>query len=161
MFDVSRDLLLEFCPSQTLSAMKALNKIRMRLWHLMATPYPQDRDVVPFRVSLSLRHWLHFTILMVVFGITGILSVILSRFLLRDMLHIDGGLWSGPWSYRGAYLILIPPSYSVILVVVGTFFGKHSYFKQHVLKMWGILLLRRIHIRNTENRKGINAKAHR
>ena len=87
--------------------------------------------------------WLHWTIVTVVFGVTGILSLLFSRFLLGGILHLEGGLWSGPWSYRIAYLLLIPPFYSVALVVVGTFFGKHAYFKRHVVRTWSRLLPRR------------------
>ena len=86
--------------------------------------------------------WLHWTIVTVVFGVTGILSLLFSRFLLGGILHLEGGLWSGPWSYRIAYLLLIPPFYSVALVVVGTFFGKHAYFKGRVVRIWGRLLPR-------------------
>ena len=87
--------------------------------------------------------WLHLAIVVAVFSITGFLSALFSGFLLRDILQLDGGVWSGPWSYRIAYLVLIPPSYSVTLVLVGTLVGRHSYFKQRVLRMWGRLLPKR------------------
>ena len=86
--------------------------------------------------------WFHWTIVAVVFGITGVLSLMFSRVLLNGMLHLEGGLWSGPWSYRIVYLLLIPPFYSVALVVVGTFFGKHAYFRRRVVRTWGRLLPR-------------------
>ena len=60
-------------------------------------------------------------------------------------LFYNGNVWSGPWSYRIAYLLLITPLYSVTLVAVGTLFGKHAYFKDKVLRMWGRLLPRRMH----------------
>ena len=88
--------------------------------------------------------WLHWTIVVIVFSITGVLSMSLSRLLLRDILQLDGDLWSGPWSYRLAYLLLILPFYPVTLVAVGTLLGKHAYFKRRVLHMWGCLLPRRI-----------------
>ncbi len=112
----------------------------------MTAPSPQD--TAPSDPTRKPVDWLHFTIIIVVFSITGILSVLFSRLLLKDLLDLDGDVWSGPWSYRIAYLVLIPPSYSVILVAVGTLFGKHSYFKQRVLRMWGVLLLRRIYSRS-------------
>lgn len=80
----------------------------------------------------------------VVFGITGALSMLLSRFLLTGILHLEGGGWSGPWSYRIAYVLVVPPFYSVTLVVVGTLFRQHAYFKRRVLGMWGRLLPRRM-----------------
>ncbi len=88
--------------------------------------------------------WLHWTIVVIVFSLTGTLSMLLGRLLLRSVLQLDGDLWSGPWSYRLAYLLLILPVYSVTLVAVGTLLGKHSYFKQRVLHMWGCLLPWRI-----------------
>ena len=81
---------------------------------------------------------------MVVFSITGTISMLLSRFLLGDVLQLEGNVWSGPWSYRIAYLLLITPLYSVTLVAVGTLLGKHAYFKDKVLRMWGRLLPRRM-----------------
>ena len=79
----------------------------------------------------------HYSIVLIVFAITGSLAVILGRVLLRDILGLEGSFWGGPWSYRVAYLALIPPSYSIILVAVGTLFGKRRYFTQRVLHIWG------------------------
>ena len=89
-------------------------------------------------------NWLHLTIVLAVFSITGTLSMLFSRFLLSSALNLEGGFWTGPWSYRIAYLLLIPPFYSLTLVAVGTLFGKHAYFKKRVLSMWGLLLPRRM-----------------
>ncbi len=83
---------------------------------------------------------LHWTTVILVFSINGILSILLSRLLLGNLLHLDGNIWSGPWSYRIVYLMLIPPLYSVTLVAVGTLLGKHTYFKKRVMHMWGFLL---------------------
>ena len=104
---------------------------------------------------LSNHDWRHWTIVIVVFGITGTLSMLFGRFMLTDVLHLEGGFWSGPWSYRIAYLLLITPFYSVTLVVVGTLFSKHTYFRQRVLSAWGRLLPRdmRTHIVGTDVRK--------
>ena len=68
----------------------------------------------------------------------------MSRFLLNSILHLEGSVYSGPWSYRIAYLLLISPLYSITLVAVGTLFGRHVYFKQRVLRMWGHLLPNRV-----------------
>ncbi len=89
------------------------------------------------RLPVGLVHW---SIVASVFTITGILSMLFGRLLLNGILHLDGNLWSGPWSYRIAYLLLIPPFYSVTLVAVGTLLGKHAYFKNRVLRMWSRLL---------------------
>ena len=88
--------------------------------------------------------WTHWTIVVVVFSITGFSAMLFGHFLLRSVLQLDGDLWSGPWSYRLFYLLLIMPVYSVTLVAVGTLLGKHAYFKQRVLRMWGFLMPRQI-----------------
>lgn len=94
--------------------------------------------------------WLHYAVVTLVFSITGSLSILVSQFVLTDILHLEGGVWSGPWSFRIAYLLLVPPFYSVTLVVVGTLFGKQAYFQWRVLGMWGRLLPRRVRSRGTE-----------
>ena len=103
---------------------------------------PSPQDTASGRGNTSVD-WFHWAIVTVVFSVTGTLSLLLSRFLLSGILHLEGGLWSGPWSYRIVYLLLIPPFYSVALVVVGTFFGKHAYFRRRVVRIWGRLLPRR------------------
>lgn len=86
------------------------------------------------RKPVGLLQWL---IVIAVFCIAGTATALFSRFLLKGMLHLEGNIWSGPWSYRIAYLLLIPPFYSVTLLGIGTLFGKHTYFKRRVLRIWG------------------------
>ena len=102
---------------------------------------PSPQDTASGRGHSSVD-WFHWAIVTVVFSITGALSLLFSRFLLSGILRLEGGLWSGPWSYRIVYLLLIPPFYSMALVVVGTFFGKHTYFRRRVMRTWGRLVLR-------------------
>ena len=104
----------------------------------MTAPSSQDRAASD--LARKPVDWVHYVIVVVVFGVTGLLSMLFSRFLLGDILHLEGGVWSGPWSYRIAYLALVPPSYSVTLVVVGTLAGKHLYFRRRVLGTWRLLL---------------------
>ena len=78
----------------------------------------------------------HYAIVIVVFGITGSIAVMLSKLLLNNALGLEGTLGAGPWSYRFAYLALIPPSYSLTLVAVGTLFGKREFFARRVVRMW-------------------------
>lgn len=84
--------------------------------------------------------WRHWLLVFIVFGITGSLTVLFSRFLLQNILNLQGGLISGTWSYRIAYLVLIPPLYSLTLVSVGTVIGKGEYFRTRVVQMWLRLL---------------------
>jgi hypothetical protein len=88
-------------------------------------------------ISAEVRH---YVIIIVVFGLTGSITVLLSKLLLNDALGLEGTLWVGPWSYRFAYLALIPPSYSVTLIAVGTLFGKREFFARRVIRMWSRLL---------------------
>ena len=91
--------------------------------------------------------WRHWAIVFTVFGITGTLAVLFSQILLKGIFHLEGNVWSGPWSYRAVYLVLMLPFYSVTLLVVGTLLGKHAYFKLRLLRMWGLLMPRFIHRR--------------
>lgn len=92
------------------------------------------------RSYLSRIDWPHLATILVVYSITGSLAVMLSRLILNGALNMDGSFASGPWAYRGVYLLVIPPMYSLMLIAVGTVFGKHLYFRQRVLKMWGRIL---------------------
>lgn len=100
--------------------------------------FAQNENVVGVlssnRKPVGLRHWL---IVLAVFCIAGTVTTLFSRFLLTGIMHLEGTMWSGPWSYRIAYLLLIPPFYSVSLLSVGTLFGKHAYFKRRLLRIWG------------------------
>ena len=107
--------------------------------------------------ALSQHDWRHWVIVIVVFGITGSLSMLFSQFMLRGVLHLEGNVWSGPWSYRITYLLLIPPFYSVTLIVVGTLFGKHAYFKKRVWHMWGLLLPRSMRSRTVGSSRRLDS----
>jgi hypothetical protein len=89
------------------------------------------------RISRDVRH---YVVVIVVFGITGSIAVLFARGLLTGLLGLEGSLCSGPWSFRIVYLLLIPPSYSATLIVVGTAFGKGAYFRRRVLRPWVWLL---------------------
>ena len=54
----------------------------------------------------------HYAVIFLVFGVTGGMTVFLSRLVLNGLLGLDGSLVGGPWSYRLVYLALIPPVYS-------------------------------------------------
>jgi len=75
-------------------------------------------------------------IVCVVFGITGTTTMFFVRPILRDLLQIQGTIIQGPWSYRISYFLTIMPIYSIILVLVGTLFGKSAFFTNFVKKMW-------------------------
>ena len=91
----------------------------------------------PEKSSLMSAMARHYLLVLLVFGITGSIVVFLSKSVLSNALGIEGGLWSGPWSFRFAYLVLTPLLYSVTLLAVGTLFGKREYFTRRVMRIWG------------------------
>jgi hypothetical protein len=71
-----------------------------------------------------------------VFGIQGTddpETVLISRFSTGTMLD-------GPWSYRLASLFLVTPTYSLILVTLGTLAGRKDFFLGQAMKIWGRFL---------------------
>ena len=101
---------------------------------------PTSEATPPIPPATPRQRLLHWVIVLTVFSITGSLSVYVSRFVLKDLLGLEGSFWGGPWSYRLVYLFLIPPAYSTLLAIIGTLFGKGPYFRARVVKMWRRLL---------------------
>nr|WP_294935579.1 DUF6787 family protein [uncultured Flavobacterium sp.] len=72
-------------------------------------------------------------IIFVVFAITGTTASYLSKPILawlgitKDNLH--------PVLYWTLYILIILPVYKVLLVLIGTIFGQHAFFKNFVFKM--------------------------
>ena len=54
----------------------------------------------------------------------------------KDILGLDGTMKDGPWSYRICSLIVMSPIYGVLLVCVGTLFGRHTYFRYFAVKIF-------------------------
>jgi hypothetical protein len=79
-------------------------------------------------------------VVFLVFGITGTLAVVFARLVLNGLIGMEGNFFSGPWSYRLVYLLLVPPFYSVTLIAVGTLFGRHQFFRRRVVRMWAFLI---------------------
>lgn len=79
-------------------------------------------------------------VVLAVFAITGTLALVFSRLVLNHLIGMEGSFFGGPWSYRFAYLLLVPPFYSVTLIAVGTLFGQHQFFKRRVIRMWGRII---------------------
>ena len=53
----------------------------------------------------------------------------------KDILGIQGSFRDGPWSYRICSLVIMSPIYAVLLVGVGTVFGRHFYFRRFSIKI--------------------------
>lgn len=55
---------------------------------------------------------------------------------MTDILGLKGSLKDGPWSYRICSIVIMTPLYATLLVVVGTIFGRHFYFRHFAVKMF-------------------------
>jgi hypothetical protein len=71
-----------------------------------------------------------------VFAITGSSTMVLVRPAVSKGLGLKGSLKDGPWSYRICSIVVMTPIYATLLVVVGTIFGRHQYFRHFSVKMW-------------------------
>ena len=75
-------------------------------------------------------------LLCTVFAITGTSTMVLVRPAVSNGLGLRGSLKDGPWSYRISSIVIMTPLYSAMLVVVGTLFGRHAYFRHFSVKMF-------------------------
>jgi len=71
-----------------------------------------------------------------VFAITGSSTMVMVRPAVSNVLGLKGSLKDGPWSYRICSLVIMTPLYASLLVVVGTIFGRHAYFRHFSVKMF-------------------------
>ena len=55
---------------------------------------------------------------------------------LRSSLPLSLNTYAGPWSYRICSLVIMTPMYAAMLVMVGTIFGRHAYFRHFSVKMF-------------------------
>jgi hypothetical protein len=70
-----------------------------------------------------------------VFAITGTSTMMLVRPAVKNVLGLEGSFKDGPWAYRISTIVIMSPLYSILLVVVGTVFGRHAYFRFFSVKM--------------------------
>lgn len=82
------------------------------------------------------RWYAEMVLICTVFAITGTSTMVLVRPAMSDILGLKGSLKDGPWSYRICSLVIMTPLYSALLVVVGTIFGRHAYFRHFAVKMF-------------------------
>ncbi|KAL3761970.1 hypothetical protein ACHAW5_006676 [Stephanodiscus triporus] len=82
------------------------------------------------------RWYAEMALLCAVFGITGTSTMFLVRPAVSDVLGLEGSMKDGPWSYRICSLFIMTPVYPIILVIVGTVFGRHAYFRHFSVKMF-------------------------
>eukprot|EP00993_Chasmostoma_nieuportense_P006040 NODE_6652_length_513_cov_5.204663_g6486_i0.p1 GENE.NODE_6652_length_513_cov_5.204663_g6486_i0~~NODE_6652_length_513_cov_5.204663_g6486_i0.p1 ORF type:complete len:162 (+),score=38.67 NODE_6652_length_513_cov_5.204663_g6486_i0:40-486(+) len=79
--------------------------------------------------------WWERFVVCLVFAITGSSIMFLVRPLMQ-LLGMQGSLKEGPNTFRLAYVLLVTPIYSCMLVVVGYCFGRGPYFRRFALNMW-------------------------
>lgn len=75
-------------------------------------------------------------LLCTVFAITGTSTMVLVRPAMSNILGLKGSLKEGPWSYRICSVVIMTPLYACMLVLVGTTFGRHAYFRHFAVKMF-------------------------
>jgi len=86
----------------------------------------------------SSRWWLEKLYVCTVFAITGSTAMVVVRYIMHRMLELEGSIWSGPWLYRLIYFLVMTPSYSVTLLLMGTIFGRQAFFLKILKRMWRI-----------------------
>ncbi|GAX10403.1 hypothetical protein FisN_21Lh098 [Fistulifera solaris] len=95
--------------------------------------YTAPKDMPPRGTFAWYRE---MALICIVFGITGSSTMMLVRPAVSDGLGIKGSILEGPWSYRICTFIIISPVYATLLVLVGTIFGRHAYFRQFSVKIF-------------------------
>ena len=96
-------------------------------WYLGPKPMP-ERWTLPWYREMVL--------VCTVFAITGSSTMVLVRPAVSKGLGLQGSLKDGPWSYRICSIVVMTPIYATMLLVVGTLFGRHQYFRHFSVKMW-------------------------
>jgi len=83
----------------------------------------------------TLKWYGEMTLICTVFAITGTSTMFLVRPAMSEVLGLKGSLKEGPWSYRICSIVIMTPLYSTLLVIVGTIFGRHAYFRHFAVKV--------------------------
>ncbi|KAL6071640.1 DUF6787 domain-containing protein [Balamuthia mandrillaris] len=120
------------------SSSSASTSITMQRW------WQRWTAEVPPKPRWSFAWWLEMTLICTVFAITGSSSVFFVRPMMEHIFNLKGSMKEGPWSYRLISLVVIMPIYSMLLVCVGTLFGRHHYFKKFAARMWSRFLPKKL-----------------
>ena len=84
----------------------------------------------------TLKWYGEMTLICTVFAITGTSTMVAVRPAVSDILGLRGSMKDGPWSYRICSLVIMTPLYALNLVLIGTVFGRHFYFRHFAVKMF-------------------------
>ena len=90
----------------------------------------------PMPPQNTFRWYMEMTLLCTVFAISGTSTMVLVRPAVSNILGLRGSMKEGPWSYRLCSLFIMTPIYPLVLVSVGTVFGRHAYFRHFGVKMF-------------------------
>lgn len=88
----------------------------------------------PIPPQNTFRWYIEMTLLCTVFAISGTSTMVLVRPAVSNILGLHGSMKDGPWSYRLCSLFIMTPIYPLVLVSVGTVFGRHAYFRHFGVK---------------------------
>lgn len=76
-------------------------------------------------------------VILLVFAITGMSSIYVSRYIF-ELLNLTK---DDPFWLRAiVYIFTVLPAYQVILLIVGTLFGQHKFFKNFLNMMFGRMM---------------------
>lgn len=90
----------------------------------------------PMPERWTLPWYREMVLICTVFAITGTSTMVVVRPAVSNGLGLKGSLKDGPWAYRISSIVIMTPIYATLLVLVGTVFGRHHYFRHFSVKMW-------------------------
>eukprot|EP01124_Arcella_intermedia_P033727 TRINITY_DN8174_c0_g1_i1.p1 TRINITY_DN8174_c0_g1~~TRINITY_DN8174_c0_g1_i1.p1 ORF type:complete len:150 (-),score=23.66 TRINITY_DN8174_c0_g1_i1:32-481(-) len=123
---LSSHLLLQYERSFCQAPQKPTKTLLDRLLSTDTKPHPK----------FTAGWWGEAVLICTVFAITGSSTLYFVRPVIKNVLHLEGSLKDGPWSYRLGYVTTITPVYSVLLVFFGTVFGRHLFFRRMSVRIW-------------------------
>ncbi|KAH9589330.1 hypothetical protein LSM04_006682 [Trypanosoma melophagium] len=102
---------------------------------------------VPMKGSLFKLPLKEQILICIIFSITGSAAVFFVRPIIRGCvdsgflgLPEDSGWKNGPWLYRFLYIAIMYPAYSLMLLTIGSIFGRRVWFSFMIHKMWSRFL---------------------
>ncbi|KAH8548644.1 hypothetical protein BGW37DRAFT_170594 [Umbelopsis sp. PMI_123] len=87
------------------------------------------------------RFWFSWIIRLVVFSLTGSLSVRITSLFVHNVLRMDGAFKDSAWfPYRIVFILCTLPIYSILIVTIGTLVGQYQYFSRIVKHTWSCFI---------------------
>jgi len=101
----------------------------LKFWKSFSGPKPMPE-------RWTAKWYREMVLICTVFAITGSSTMLLVRPAVSKGFALNGSFKDGPWAFRICSLVVMTPIYATLLLVVGTIFGRHSYFRHFSIKMW-------------------------